>query len=176
MTHALLNVLTGFRQSRQFTDEAVSADALAAILEVARWTGSAHNQHPWQFIVIDDRELLDELARLRNTWAVGAPLAIAIVMPCANALFENYDEGRLVERMLLAASALGLGAGVAWFFEPHIIAEARRLLGVPDGYNLPEMVVIGHPVRSTTFVGHGGRKPLSELVSRNRFGHRPEDS
>src|SRR5262245_37278 len=44
------------RQFREFTDEAPTDAQLEAILDAARWTGSAGNEQPWRFVVVRDRE------------------------------------------------------------------------------------------------------------------------
>jgi nitroreductase len=51
---AVLRALRKTHQVRQFRDEPVTDDALNAILDVARWSGSAANRQPWTFIVIHD--------------------------------------------------------------------------------------------------------------------------
>ena len=99
------------RNARSFAPQPVPQEALAAILEIARWTGSAGHKQPWQFIVIDDKETLRALAASGDNlaWLAGAPLAIVLVMDGA-APTESFDEGRLAERIFAGAHALGLGS------------------------------------------------------------------
>src|SRR5918995_1742825 len=124
------------RQVREFTDEPVDDAALDAIADAARWSGSSKNSQPWRFVIIR------EPATLRGIHDAGVPstrsfatarAAIGIVMPeqPGRGVSLAYDEGRAAERILVAASMLGLGAGIAW-----IVADGRptvaRLLGLPD--------------------------------------------
>src|SRR6185437_3611700 len=51
---AILRPLLRTRQVRQYTDEPVADDAVAALVDVARWTGSSRNEQPWRFIVLRD--------------------------------------------------------------------------------------------------------------------------
>jgi hypothetical protein len=61
---------------------------------------------------------------------------------------DAYDEDRLAERMLLAASA-----------------EAKRLLGIPDRMILRETIWIGYPAEHRERTPNPpGRKPLEQLV------------
>ena len=162
-------------QIRQYTAEPVPDDVVDQLLELARWTGSSKNSQPWHFIVVRDRESLRKIAALRPNinWAAGAPLAIAIVLDGASPMSEAYDEGRVTERLLTGATMLGYGGGVAWFGEPQHQAEAKRVLGIPDARTARQLVTIGKPLSRKDprpMSRAGGRKPLAELVSFNRFG------
>lgn len=169
---AALDAIRHVRQVRAYTPDPVDPDALAAILEVARWSGSAANTQPWRFIVIDDPDVLHRLAEIRLPWIATAPLAIAIVLDGNKKISEAYDEGRVTERIMIAARLLGLGAAVAWHGDAAQQAQAREILGIPDDLTSRAIVTIGHPDPSApprSAVG-GGRKPLDEIVSHNRLG------
>lgn len=168
-----IKTLTSLRQSRSFDGSPMSTDDLKTILEVARWTGSSRNSQPWQLIVVDDREQLKRLANVRelNLWMDNASCAIAIVMPEGSTVATQYDEGRLSERVMLAADVLGYGSGTAWFTKDEEIAAAKDLLQVPAEASLRSLVVIGRVDPNTGKRGGatGGRKPLEEIVSYNTY-------
>ncbi len=169
-----LKTLKTLRQSRRFDGTKLSAGELQTILDIARWTGSSRNSQPWQLVVVDDSALLQHLADVRplNAWLAHAAVAIAIVLPAETNASHNYDEGRLSERIMLAADVLGLGSGTAWFTTAEEQAAARKLLGVPDDTTLRSLVVIGRVSDDPAERGRGsgGRKPLEEIVSYNAFG------
>jgi len=163
------------RQARQYRPDPVPDDALADLLAIARWTGSSRNSQPWHFIVVDDKEQLRRISQLRPpiNWVAGAPLGIAIVLDGANPTGEAYDEGRVTERLLIAARSRGLGGGVAWYGDAAQQAEAKQILGIPAERTARSIVLVGYP---TTIKdprpnrAAPGRKPLSALVSYNRWG------
>ena len=163
------------RQARQYQPDPVPDDIVAELLEIARWTGSSRNTQPWRFIVVTDKEQLRRISELRPpiNWVADAPLAIAIVLDGANPASEAYDEGRVTERLLIGARVLGLGGGIAWFGDDAQQAEGKRILGIPAERTARSVVVVGYP---TTTKDHrsnpaeGGRTPLSELVSHERWG------
>lgn len=168
---ASIEELRKVRQSRQFTAEPVTEEQLQQLLEVAQWTGSSQNTQPWHFIVIRDKNLLAKVASVRGEsikWAAQAPLAIALVISAKGEISGAFDEGRVTERLMIAARMLGLGAGTAWFGDADQQAAAKELLGIPTELTARSMVAIGHPVRGARSKS-GGRKPLSELVSYDRF-------
>jgi nitroreductase len=168
-------IIRTVRQARQYRPDAVPEEVRAALLDVARWTGSSRNSQPWHFIVVDDKEMLRRISELRPpiNWVAGAPLGIAIVLDGESAVSEAYDEGRVTERLLIAARSRGLGGGVAWYGDESQQAEAKRILGIPAEHTARSVVIVGYPTstkdpRPTR--AQPGRKPLSALVSHNRWG------
>jgi nitroreductase len=164
-------------QIRQYAPDTVPDDVVAELLELARWTGSSRNSQPWHFVVVRDKESLRKISALRPNinWAASAPLGIAIVLDGASPMSESYDEGRVTERLLTGATLLGYGGGVAWFGEAEHQAEAKRVLGIPEGLIARQIVMIGRAVSKEDPRPYGparGRKPVSELVSFERFGNR----
>jgi nitroreductase len=163
------------RQARQYAPDPVPDDVVATLLEVARWTGSSRNSQPWHFIVITDKEQLRQISQLRPriNWVAEAPLGIAIVLDGANPASEAYDDGRVTERLLIAARSLGLGGGMARHSDPHSQAEVKRILGIPAERTAGSLVTIGYPTSikdPRPNAAAGGRKDLAEVASYNRWG------
>ena len=164
----VLRALRRTRQIRQFTDEPVIEADLTAILEVARWTGSSTNRQPWTFIVVRDRADRERLAELAP-WArhvAKSAVAIAIAMTGENPEWDAYDEGRVAERILVAAGALGLGAGIGWAEEPERPAVAAYLDLTPPQF-VRTIISLGHPsdrARQPRSAPGTARRPLAELV------------
>jgi len=175
MLASVTEVLRKVRQIRQYANEPVPADALQQLLEVARWTGSSRNSQPWHFLVVADRDKLKQISDLRPNinWVAGAPLAIVIVLDGEAELSESYDEGRVTERLLIAATMLALGGGTAHFGTAEHQAAAKKILGIPQEKAARSLVTIG---RATSVKDprpnprKGGRKPLTEIVSYERWG------
>jgi len=162
------------RQIRQYSPEQVPDAVVKQLLRVAQWTGSSRNTQPWHFIVVRDKEQLRNISQLRApiNWLAAAPLGIAIVLDGERDVSEAYDEGRVSERMLIAAHDLGYGAGVAWYGDDTQEADAKRILGIPAERTARSIVMIGRPVSAKDprpNPRRGGRKPLSEIVSYERY-------
>ena len=164
------------RQAREFTDQPVDAAAVDALVDAARWSGSSQNKQPWRFILMRRRETLDAVAdagKPQTRSLATAQVAIAIAMPSESgrAISYAYDEGRAAERILVAASMLGLGAGISW-----IASEVRpvvaELLGLPDDRFVRTVVAIGHPTpeaqRPKSARGEA-RLPREETVLEERW-------
>jgi nitroreductase len=164
----VLRALRRTRQVREFTNEPVAETELSAILEVARWSGSSINRQPWTFIVVRDRVARERLAELASyaRHVAGAAVAIAIAMSGDNPEWDAYDEGRAAERILVAAGALGLGAGIGWALEPER-PEVAAFLGLPAPTFVRTIISLGHPTeraRQPRAAPGTARRPLAELV------------
>lgn len=163
------------RQARLYQDQPVPEDILNNLLEVAQWTGSSRNTQPWHFIVVQDKAQLKDISEIRTpiNWVADAPLAIAIVLNGKSGISEAYDEGRVTERLLVAARLLGLGGGTAWFGDEDQQARGKEILGIPAEQTARSVVVLGYP---RAFKDHRpnpstpGRHPLSEIVSYGTLG------
>jgi nitroreductase len=164
-----IRLLRGLRQVRRFRPDPVPAAALADILEVGRWTGSGMNQQPWEFIVVQNPATLQAIVadEAQNSWLGTVPCAIIIRMTSEYPEILAYDEGRLTERLMLAAAAHGLGAGIWWFKDGG--AAARQHLGIPEGGKVRTAVAVGYPAADGVTKRGEGRKPLSELVHNERY-------
>jgi nitroreductase len=160
------------RQIRTYSPEPVSDVVVAELLQIARSSGSWANSQPWHFVVIRDRDTLRRISKLRPFMAWLADVPLAIVLDGAGTS-QAYDEGRVTERLLVGAHMLGLGAGTAWFGGDAEDAEAKRILGIPAERTARSLVAVGHPRAAkdpVLDVLPRGRKPLSELVSYERWG------
>jgi len=163
-------LLLTLRAVRHFTDQPVPEESLARILQAARWTGSAKNTQPWQFVVVRQRETLRLLAGFGSyaSHLAGAPLGIVVATPPGYALF---DAGRVTQNMMLAAWADGVGSCIASF---HDEALARALLGIPEGFLAHTAISFGYPQPDAPETIEGkprvevlaslGRRALDELV------------
>jgi nitroreductase len=171
----LVRPLVRVRQIREYTPEPPTDAELAAIADAARWTGSAGNEQPWRFIIIRDREVLARLtdAGLPQTRTLRtAPAAIATALPRDDReVSRAYDEGRAVERILIAANLVGLGAGIAWITR-DVAPVASELLRLPADWYVRTVVAIGHPteaaLRPKSEPGKG-RLPRDQVVFEERW-------
>ncbi len=180
VTDKLTQSLRGLRVVRRFSDAPIPDDVLADILEVARWTGTSKNTQPWHIVVVRDRDTLRRLSQLGQFAGhiAGAKVAFALVMESTR---NAFDCGRLAERVMLAAWAHGVGSCIGSIWGDGNEDKAKELLGVPKERWLHQVISLGHPadadaarVSSTPATARAlpsiGRRPVSELVSWERFG------
>ena len=169
-----ITFLRTLRAVRSFRPDPVPQEVVDDVLEVARWSGSASNKQPWEFLIIRGRDTLRSLASLGGYAGhlAGAPLGIVLIMAGERAEQETYDEGRLAERIMLAAHAHGVGSSIGWFVGSGRDA-ARELLGIPEQKVVRTVISLGYPDegarRSRTGRGQA-RRPLGEMVHLESYG------
>ncbi len=160
------------RSIRKYTDEPVSREAVERLLDAAMIAPSAGNARPWQFVVVDDANLLKKAPDINPyaAMAVKAPLGIVI---CGDPSVEKHpgfwvqDCAAAVQNLLLAATGLGLGAVWTGIYPvEERVKGFRDLLGLPGGIVPLALVIVGHhgerPERKSRFE--------AAKVHRNRFG------
>ena len=169
----LLRTMRRVRSVRSLRPDPVPDEFLTEILEVARWTGSASNSQPWTFVVVRETATLSALAAASPNvrHVAGAAAAIVIVMDGRRPEVETFDEGRVAERILVAATALGLASAIGWI-QPAGAAAVAALLGVPEGRRARTLVSLGYATeegaRPKSAPGVA-RRPLAESVRFERF-------
>ena len=170
-------LIKSLRSVRQFSEREIPDDILLDILDTGRWTGSAKNTQPWDFVVVKNRQSLEALAKFgRFAWHLAfAPLAIALVMR-GNDASTLMDEGRLMQNLMLAAWAHGVGSCIASIYPDDNEQRARERLGIPPDRHLRTMLSMGYPAgpHALRLPENApiprGRRPIAEVVSWERFG------
>ena len=151
---------------REYQDKPVPDEVVDRIIDAARLTASGSNRQPWHFVVIREREHLQELGALVRTGPYTARASLAVV---AAYLKESHvavsDVSRAIQSMILTAWADGVGSNWTGFGS---LEGVRKAVGLPDDYEVLAVVPFGYPARPVK--GIKKRKPRSEVASAERFG------
>ena len=180
-SQSFIALLRQLRAVRQFRADAVPQEVIDALLDVARWSGSASNRQHWELVVIQQRSTLQALAQCEGyaKHLAGAALGIVLVMTGEPELVEQetYDEGRLSERLMLAAQAYGIGSCIGWLKDQGRV-EAKALLGIPQERLVRTVISFGYPdeeARRARPKNVHARKPLSEIVHLEQYTPAPQN-
>lgn len=164
-----LTFLRGLRAVREFTNEGVSDDQINDILEVGRWTSTGGNRQPTEVVVVRDRDTLQKFAEWGAKPGGASAVSLLLVSTSDQA---TLDEGRMAERLALAARACGLGSVIATL-KNEGPDEAKKRLGIPEERRATVLVAIGHTDtearKALPRKGAAARKPLDEYAHFNRF-------
>jgi len=144
-----MNVLLNRYSVREFTDQQVTDDQINKMLKSAMQAPSAKNQQPWEFIVIDNKELLKKLSQTsKGAWMLqNVTKAIAVIMKESDKSphMRPQDCAAATQNILLEAVQLGLGA--VWI-GIHPLEErytyVNNLLNVTKGTTF-SLIAIGYP-------------------------------
>jgi len=170
-----LAFLRRLRAVRLFRPDPVPQVIVDDLLRVARWSGSARNAQPWEFVLVRDRAMLQQLGAAEGhaQHVAGAALALVLVMAGTPERMaqETFDEGRLSERIMLAAEAHGLGSCIGWWFNDGQ-TTAKQLLGIPPNKLVRTVLSIGYADENAGRARPKpaqARKPLAALVHEERY-------
>ena len=166
-TEVVLRTMRAVRSVRDLRPDPIPEDALDAIVEAARWTGSGMNRQPWTFVVVRDRTTLAAIATAATergrTWRTPAA-AIILVMDGGMPGITTFDEGRAAERSHRRHGARGslgprldLAGGAAG--HPGPCSKSRRASSA-------DAVSLGRRQRRAPDRSGAGkaRKPLDDVV------------
>jgi len=149
MMKDLIHTIFARRSIRKYTVEQIGEEDIKTLLEAAMAAPSASNLKPWHFVVVTDRQTLDDLAEAHphGKMLFEAPLCIAVCGdPTISRRYWVQDCSAAAENLLLAAVAGGLGA--VWlgvYPREDRVAAIRRVLSIPETMVPLNLISIGHP-------------------------------
>jgi nitroreductase len=139
------------RSIRRYTSQAVPDDVLHAILEAAMSAPSASNEQAWQFIVVNDHQVMQDVHKLHpySDALNEATVAILVCGDLDRQLSKGFwvqDCSAATENLLLAAHAKGLGAVWMGVYPDEARSDKlRHLLHAPDTIVPFALVALGYP-------------------------------
>jgi nitroreductase len=161
------------RNVRVYTEQPIAAPHLDRILEAGRRSPSSQNSQPWDFVVVTERQQLQELSRVwihAHHVAISAA-TVALVAPVRDQEWQRlsvqYDLGQATMSMMLAAADLGIGSGHSAVTEQDL---ARRLLGYPEDRFCAYLIAFGYPAdRPLRPIRNPNRRPFDDVVHRGHW-------
>ena len=186
MKDDFLKFLRSLRAVREYTPEAVPQEALVVARTRAlgaQTCGTASGQS-------EPRDTMDRVFTVPNVISMarlaGVPVFLWLVLGVQTAAADYwavallivsasetsaFDEGRVAERIALAARACGLGSCIATLKNEGPDA-AKQLLGIPAERRARTLVSIGHTdveARRALPKAAQARKPMSEFAHWDRY-------
>ncbi len=133
------------RSIRRFARGGLEPETITELLRAAMAAPSAKNEQPWEFIVVTDREALEEMRERHPSGFLAAQCAALFVLfGPADRILLDQDLAAATENLLLAAAGLGLGAcwlGMRAERQPPV----KEYLGIPEDMRVVSMVAVGQP-------------------------------
>ncbi|MCD8036324.1 MAG: nitroreductase family protein [Clostridiales bacterium] len=146
------------RSVRKFEDKPVEKEKIDLLLRAAMQAPSAHNEQPWEFIVVENKETLEKLSEAdKYTTAMKNGTLAIVCVTDEKYFFSNtniwmQDLSAASENILLEAVELGLGA--TWIAITPLedrMAYIKDLFQLPDGVIAFNMIIIGYPAKVKGF-------------------------
>ncbi len=144
-----MSLLLKRKSIREFTSEPVKDKDIKKMLVAAMQAPSANNQQPWEFIIVQDEKIKEQLSLASKGARMikYAPLCIVVVMKKTekSPLMRPQDCSAATENILLEAVNQNLGAvwiGVYPLEERY--TYINKLLNITNETAF-SMIAIGHP-------------------------------
>ena len=143
-SEVFLKFLKGRRSIRSFQNKPLKETELEMILEAGRWTPSASNRQPWEFIVIKNKEIINKLtkAAFYGKFMSDVPVVIAIV-----AKIKTSPKWYLIDTSLVSMNmmlmAWSLGIGTCWIGAMNR-EKAKEIIGVGENDHLLTVLPLGY--------------------------------
>lgn len=165
------------RSMRKFTEEELSQEEVVALLKSGLMAPTSKRSNGWQFIAVDDKELLRKLAHCKEQGATFiADAALAIVVMADPLESDVWIEDASIASILIQLQAEDLGLGSCWVQ----IRERFAATGMPADEYIRGLfdIPLQLQVVSVIAIGHKGmeRKPFDEAhlqwekIHINKFG------
>ena len=151
------------RSMRKFTGEELSQEQVVALLKAALMAPTSKRSNSWQFIAVDDKEILKQLANWKEqASAFIADAALAVVVTADPLASDVWIEDASIASIMIQLQAEDLGLGSCWVQ----IRERFTASGMPSDEYVREVldIPLQLQVLSIIAIGHKGmeRKPFDE--------------
>ena len=129
------------RSVRKYGDTHIPDDKLESLLRAAMQAPSARNCQPWEFVVITQRALLNEIPEFHPYSKMVANAGAAILV-CGNTKLQSepgyivQDCSAAVQNLLLEAVHQNLGA--VWL---GVYPREERMKGMIELFDLPDHII-----------------------------------
>ena len=175
---SLLALLKSRRSIRRYRSDPVPDEMVEQLLEAGRWAPSASNRQPWDFIVVRDEAIRQQVAQhaafyfIKWAQVEEAPLLIVLCGNVRNRFYRQFlheDVGLAGSQIMLQAKALGLGTCWIGALDRKAVAG---ILKIPEHLEIVGLLTVGFPAEDPPPTS---RKPLSEIAHYDVYGNRVDD-
>lgn len=151
------------RSTRSFKETQISPELVEQLMRAVLMSPSSKRSNPWQFILVDDPQMLKALSECkRHGSQLLAVAALAVVVVADPEQSDVWVEDASVASIVLQLEAEDIGLGSCWVQVRRRQSErgedseavVRRLLGIPEKLRVESIVALG--VKSEI------RKPFDE--------------
>ncbi len=150
----MIELLRNRRSIRKFTDEAIESDKVELLKEALLRSPTSRNINPWEFIFVDNRDLLRQLALSKPHGAGFLQDAALGIVVCADGQKSDvWTEDCSIASILVQMVAQSIGLGSCWIqirnrmFDDTTTSQehVRSLLKMPGGIEVESIVALGYP-------------------------------
>lgn len=151
------------RSMRKFTNQELTQDEVVALMKAALMSPSSKRSNCWQFVMVDDKAMLEHLSHCKEQGAAFLKDAALAVVVLADPLASDvWIEDASIASIMIQLQAEDMGLGSCWIQ----VRERFTADGVPSGEFVHDAldIPLQLQVLSIIAIGHKGmeRKPFNE--------------
>ena len=171
---SILDVIKSRRSTRRFKPDNISDEDLKAVIEAAQWAPSGENLQPWKFIIIKNKETMENIVEVLpykkfQNFLMKAPVLIVVVVNSRKSLWHIIDGSLATQNLMLEAWTRGLGTCFsAWWptVPEKTLAKIKEFLKIPEKWVIITMTPLGYPADppEKAFFLPPSRKSLEKIV------------
>jgi len=161
--NSFASLITQRRSTRNFTNEPLSPEHVALIIKAALMAPTSKNAHSWQFVVVEDRDVIRRLATCKKHGAgflTGTALVIVVLGDCS--ISDAWVEDASIASVFMQLQAEDLGVGSCWCQIRNRLTED----GLESAQYIRDLLEIPHQFHVLSIIGFGysdrERKPVDE--------------
>jgi nitroreductase len=153
----MIDLVRSRRSIRSYTSRPIDSHSVDLLVETLLRAPSSRNNNPWQFIVVDDRELLQSLSAAKeNGSAFLKGAALGIVVCADSSQSDVWIEDCSIASILVQMTAHSIGLGSCWIqirkrahnADASSEVYIQNLLGLPEHLSVESIIAVGHPAES----------------------------
>lgn len=138
---------------RRYTQQPLNPDDVKTILEAALLAPSSKSKRSWQFVVVEDREMLEKLSKIKPVAAHPiAKATLAVVVVSNPELSDVYIEDASIAAVFMQLQAEALGIGSCWIQVRNRYSEdgepsenmVQNLLSIPEYQKVECIITLGY--------------------------------
>jgi len=163
-----LDILKSRRSVRVFQNKEIPKEALEEIIDAARFSPTARNVQPWEFVVVTNAQTLKKISELGENARLIAGAKACVGVFCSDTKYYLEDGCAATVNILNAAAALGIGScWVAGDKKPYC-DDAVKLLKAPSSVKLVSLIALGYPEDKNSFK-LADKRGLKEVLHWEKF-------
>jgi nitroreductase len=153
----MLELLAKRRSIRKYKNIAIEKEKVNKLIKAALLAPSSRGIRPWEFIIVEDVDILNKLSKSKTNGSVflsDAPLGIVIIAD--NTKSDVWVEDSSIASVIIQLQAEAMDLGSCWIqirnrmHDDKVNSEEyiRGVLNIPQNYSVEAIISIGYPNES----------------------------
>ena len=149
----MITLLRQRKSVRKYLSDPIEPEKIEILKEALLRAPTSRNLRPWEFIIVTEPELLDQLSRAKQSGSAflqGAPLAVVFLGDEQKS--DTWIEDCSIASIILQLTAQSLGLGSCWVqirqrqHDENTLSETfvQRLFRLPEHFRVESIIGIGY--------------------------------